>query len=82
MDKSIKDILGEIDTINPYATFLDEHAISNVPSFIDTGSMPLNAVISGSLYGGIPRNRVTMISGESMCITGEQKIKIYKFKSK
>jgi RecA/RadA recombinase len=28
--------------------------------------MPLNAVISGSLYGGIPRNRLTMISGESM----------------
>ena len=66
MDKNILKALEEIDSINPYATFLDKSTLSNVDSWVDTGSMPLNAIISGSLYGGIPRNRITMISGESM----------------
>ena len=66
MDKKLHDILGEIDSVNPYATFLNESTVSTVNDWIDTSSMPLNAVISGSLYGGIPRNRLTMISGESM----------------
>ena len=66
IDKNLVKILGEIDSINPYATYLDKSTISDVPGYIDTGSMPLNAIISGSLYGGIPRNRLTMISGESM----------------
>jgi RecA/RadA recombinase len=34
-------------------------------SFIDTGSYILNAVLSGSLYGGIPDNKITAFAGES-----------------
>ena len=66
MDKAILDVLSEIDSVNPYASFLDKNALSIVDSYIDTGAMPLNAIISGSLYGGIPRNRLTMLVGESM----------------
>ena len=33
--------------------------------FIDTGSYILNAVVSGSLYGGVPDNKVTAFAGES-----------------
>lgn len=33
--------------------------------FIDTGSYALNAVISGSIYGGVPDNKVTAFAGES-----------------
>jgi RecA/RadA recombinase len=33
--------------------------------FIDTGSYILNAVLSGSLYGGIPDNKITAFAGES-----------------
>ena len=33
--------------------------------FIDTGSYTLNAVLSGSLYGGVPDNKVTAFAGES-----------------
>ena len=33
--------------------------------FIDTGSYALNAVLSGSLYGGVPDNKVTAFAGES-----------------
>lgn len=66
MDKEIEKILVAIDSVNPYATFLDKNTISKSSGWIDTGSMPLNAIISGSLYGGIPRNKLTMICGESM----------------
>ena len=33
--------------------------------FIDTGSYILNAVLSGSLHGGIPDNKITAFAGES-----------------
>ena len=33
--------------------------------FIDTGSYVLNAALSGSLYGGIPDNKITAFAGES-----------------
>lgn len=32
---------------------------------IDTGSLILNALLSGSLYGGVPNNKVTAFAGES-----------------
>jgi len=34
-------------------------------SFIDTGCFALNAVLSGSIYGGVPDNKVTAFAGES-----------------
>ena len=36
-----------------------------VPVLIDTGSYMLNAVLSGSIYGGVPDNKVTAFAGES-----------------
>ena len=66
LDKKVLEALAEIDKINPYACFLNDSTLSNVTEWIDTGSMGLNAIISGSLYGGIPRNRVTLVAGESM----------------
>lgn len=56
-----------IDDLNPDATFLNESALSNISSFIDTGSMALNSIISGSLYGGVPSGRVTGFSGPTSC---------------
>ena len=32
---------------------------------VDTGSYVLNAVLSGSVYGGIPNNKITAFAGES-----------------
>lgn len=32
---------------------------------IDTGSYILNAVVSGSIYGGVPNNKITAFAGES-----------------
>jgi RecA/RadA recombinase len=66
MDKDIRAALDEIDQINPFATYLNDNTLSRVNGWIDTGSYVLNAIISGSIHGGIPKGRVTMLAGESM----------------
>ena len=43
----------------------DGNGSAEFGSFIDTGSYILNAVLSGSLYGGVPDNKVTAFAGES-----------------
>jgi len=65
MEKDIKSALDSLDEINPYATYLDKSTLSQVDSWIDTGSYALNAIISGSCYKGIPMGRVTVLAGES-----------------
>ncbi|NWJ58007.1 recombinase RecA, partial [Marine Group I thaumarchaeote] len=37
----------------------------DVESYIDTGSYIFNALLSGSLYGGLPSNKITALAGES-----------------
>jgi RecA/RadA recombinase len=81
MDKDIRAALDEIDEINPFATYLDDNALSKVTGWIDTGSYVLNAIVSGSIHGGIPKGRVTMMAGESMCLTANQKIRVYEMKT-
>lgn len=36
----------------------------DITGFIDTGSYAFNALISGSIYGGIPNNKITAFAGE------------------
>jgi RecA/RadA recombinase len=40
-------------------------AASEFSGTIDTGSYLLNALLSGSIYGGIPNNKITAFAGES-----------------
>lgn len=65
MDKELLDALEEIRQINPYAEFLDQSSLSKIDGYIDTGSMVLNALISGSCYGGVPKGRLTQFAGPS-----------------
>ncbi len=51
---------------NEYANVVsDGVAAGDVDSFVDTGSYIFNALLSGSLYGGLPKNKITAIAGES-----------------
>ena len=51
---------------NEYASIVNDGvAAGDVDSFIDTGSHIFNALLSGSLYGGLPSNKITAIAGES-----------------
>ncbi len=43
----------------------DGGASAEFSGCIDTGSFALNALLSGSIYGGVPNNKVTAFAGES-----------------
>ena len=60
----IKDLVKA--TGNEYAGVVsDGVAAGDVDSFVDTGSYVFNSLLSGSLYGGLPKNKITAIAGES-----------------
>ena len=57
----LKDIVKEIgDEYTQIASDINEEE-----EFIDTGSYIFNAMVSGSIYGGVSRNKITAIAGES-----------------
>jgi RecA/RadA recombinase len=37
--------------------------VGDCSTFVDTGSYSLNALLSGSLYGGVPSNKITCLAG-------------------
>ena len=64
MNDFLKQIVKDVD--NDYASLAsDGVAGGDVTSFIDTGSYSFNALLSGSIYGGLPNNRITAIAGEA-----------------
>jgi len=57
----LKEIVKEIgDDFTKVAKDIDE-----TERFIDTGSHIFNAVVSGSIYGGVSSNKITAIAGET-----------------
>jgi RecA/RadA recombinase len=66
-DGVIEDAFKVLDDLNPDAAFLNENTLSTVKDWLDTGCMALNAIISGSLYGGIPMGRITGFAGPQAC---------------
>ena len=64
MSDFLKDIIKQ--TGNEYAGLASEGITGgDVDSFIDTGSYSFNALLSGSIHGGLPGNRITAIAGEA-----------------
>ncbi len=64
MSDFLKDIIKNVD--NEYASLASEGIDgADVTSFIDTGSYSFNALLSGSIYGGMPGNKITAIAGEA-----------------
>ncbi|MGA1433836.1 MAG: recombinase RecA [Candidatus Nanopelagicaceae bacterium] len=63
--------MGFLDTVikesgNEFAGFVSEGvAAGDITTYVDTGSYIFNAVVSGSLFGGLPSNKVTALAGES-----------------
>ena len=57
----LKDIVKEIgDDYTKLAADIDE-----TETFVDTGSYIFNALVSGSIFGGVSGNKITAIAGES-----------------
>ena len=64
MSDFLKDIIKE--TGNEYASLVSEGVeAGDVHSYIDTGSYALNALLSGSIFGGLPSNKITALAGEA-----------------
>ena len=64
MNDFLKDIIKT--TGNEYASLVaDGVEAGDVDNFIDTGSYVFNALLSGSINGGLPANKITAIAGES-----------------
>jgi len=62
----MSDFLRDIAKLNEYGAIVDDGVeAGDVSTFIDTGSYILNALLSGSVYGGLPANKITAIAGES-----------------
>ena len=60
----LKDIIKS--TGNEYASLVEDGVeAGDVESFIDTGSYIFNALLSGSIYGGLPSNKICCIAGQS-----------------
>lgn len=60
------DIFGELlkTTGNEYAAVVEDGIdAGDVSGFISTGSYTVNALLSGSIYGGLPENKVTALAG-------------------
>jgi RecA/RadA recombinase len=58
----LKDMIKGIDNAN---LLVEGKNSSEFNGTIDTGSYALNALISGSIYGGVPNNKITAFAGES-----------------
>ena len=60
----LQSVIKELD--NEFASVVEDGvATGDCESFVDTGSYILNALISGSIYGGLPANKITALAGES-----------------
>jgi RecA/RadA recombinase len=63
--------MGFLDTVikesgNEFAGLVSEGiAAGDITDYVDTGSYIVNALVSGSLFGGLPSNKVTALAGES-----------------
>ena len=54
------------DSGNEYAGIVSDGVEgSDVTGFVDTGSLILNALLSGSIYDGMPDNKIIALAGES-----------------
>lgn len=63
MSKYLKSLIGKIN--NPDASIVAEGLDgSDVTGFIDTGCYVLNALLSGSIYGGLPNNKISCLAGD------------------
>ena len=60
----IKSVIPDLE--NEFASVVEDGVASgDCDIFIDTGSYIFNALLSGSIYGGLPSNKITALAGES-----------------
>lgn len=72
MDKDLSKIpgfeLGSMLSVNDF---------SEVDDWISTGSLIMNAQVSGSLFGGVPNTRSFGLMGDPGCLRGTQEVRVF-----
>ena len=63
MSNFLKSILK--DSGNEHASLAVDGLEADISGFVDTGSYSFNALLSGSIHGGMPDNKILGIAGES-----------------
>jgi hypothetical protein len=64
MSNFLKDMVKT--TGNEFASIVEDGIDGgDVTGFVDTGVYALNALLSGSLYGDMPANKIMALAGES-----------------
>ena len=57
----VKQLIKE--SSNDMASAVSAGILGDCNTFLDTGSFSLNALLSGSMYGGVPSNKITCLAG-------------------
>jgi len=57
---AVKDFIKQLikESQNDMATVVSSGIVGDCYTFVDTGSYSLNALTSGSMYGGVPSNKI------------------------
>lgn len=76
-DAMIDDVISILDESNPFGGLLHENEFSKISDYISSGSYILNALMTGSMFNGIPTNRATALGGESGCLPAGEKVKVF-----
>lgn len=62
-DKFMKEMLKAVD--NEYGGLVEDGVLAgDITEYLSTGSYTLNALLSGSVYGGLPGNKILALAGE------------------
>ena len=62
----MSNFLKDITKLNEYASIVEDGVeAGDVDAYIDTGSFIFNALLSGSIHGGLPSNKIAALAGES-----------------
>ena len=62
---AVKDFIKQLikESQNDMASVVSSGIVGDCSTFVDTGSYSLNALTSGSMYGGVPSNKITCFAG-------------------
>jgi RecA/RadA recombinase len=63
MTDFMKDLISEMGKENMYVADENLHS-GELTGVIDTGSLILNGLLSGSIFGGAPANKILELAGE------------------
>tara|TARA_Y100001936_G_C16090095_1_gene685324 strand:+ start:4716 stop:5744 length:1029 start_codon:yes stop_codon:yes gene_type:complete len=58
----VKQLIKESE--NDLASVVSSGIVGDCNTYISTGSYSLNALLSGSMYGGVPSNKITCLAGQ------------------